>query len=188
MAHNPVGTGFTVVTGGSSTASDAFSVQSDVIRIVATLKDCHVAIGTNPTATITNYFLASGMPETLSITPKSQPVVGINTGTSTTLHFPEGTGCAFNVGDTVTVTGLTPSTLNFSHKPVERILVGASSQPGFFSTRAVITHNSSASTVGGASTATFNGCMVRNSLKVAAITDGGVGSINCHQVQTSGGA
>ena len=187
MAHNPVGIGFTLITGGSSTASAAFSVQTDALRIVAVTKDCHVAIGTNPTANHTNYFVVSGEPEALSLTPKSQPVVGLTTGTSTTLHFSEGTGCVFNVGDTVTVTGLTPSSLNFTHKPVERILTNASSQPGFFSTRAVITHDSSSSTVSGASTATFNGGHVRNSLKIAALTDGGAGSINCHQIQVAGG-
>ena len=111
----------------------------------------------------------------------------MTTGTSTTLHFPEGTGCAFNVGDTVSVTGLTPDSLNFTHKPVERILSNASSQPGYFSTRAVITHDSSASTVSGVSTATFNGGAVRNSVKASIFSDGTGSTVNFIQVQAAGG-
>ena len=190
MAHNPItDSGTTLASAsGASSQSSAMAVKTDSLRITNNgTKNVTVAIGTNPTATANDYSVSKQETEILSLTPKSQPVIGITTGTATTLHFPEGTGCAFNVGDTVTVTGLTPSSLNFSHKPVESVLVNASSQPGYFSTRAVITHNSSASTVGGASTATFNGGMVRNSIKTSIFSDGTGSTVNFIQIQAAGG-
>jgi len=188
MAHNPiVGTGTYFASANGISTSEAFSVRCDSLRISAVgTEDVNVAIGTDPTATDTDYVILSNTSDTLSLTPKSQPVIGLTTGTSTTLHFPEGTGCTFNVGDTVTLTGVTPSSLNFSHAAVERILVNASSQPGYFSTRAVITYDSSSDTVSGASTATFSGAEIRNSLKVSAFAGGTGTNIQLIQVQTSG--
>lgn len=191
MAHNPItDSGTTLASAsGASSQSSAMAVKTDSLRITNNgTKNVTVAIGTNPTATANDYSVSKQETEILSLTPKSQPVIGITTGTSTTLHFPEGTGCAFNVGDTVSVTGLTPSSLNFTHKPVERILVNASSAAeGVFSTRAVITNDSSASTVGGASTATFNGGMVRNSVKANIFSDGTGSTVNFIQIQAAGG-
>ena len=190
MAHNPIADSGTTLASAScaSSQSSAMAVKTDSLRITNNgTKNVTVAIGTDPTATANDYSVSKQETEILSLTPKSQPVIGITTGTSTTLHFPEGTGCAFNVGDTVTVTGLTPSSLNFSHKPVESVLVNASSQPGYFSTRAVITNDSSASTVGGASTATFNGGMVRNSIKTSIFSDGTGSTVNFIQIQAAGG-
>ena len=190
MAHNPIADSGTTLASasGASSQSSAMAVKTDSLRITNNgTKNVTVAIGTNPTATVNDYSVSKQETEILSLTPKSQPVIGITTGTATTLHFPEGTGCAFNVGDTVSVTGLTPSSLNFSHKPVQSVLVNSSSQPGFFSTRAVITHDSSASTVGGASTATFNGGMVRNSIKASIFSDGTGSTVNFIQIQAAGG-
>jgi hypothetical protein len=190
MAHNPIADSGTTLASasGASSQSSAMAVKTDSLRITNNgTKNVTVAIGTDPTATANDYSVSKQETEILSLTPKSQPVIGITTGTSTILHFPEGTGCAFNVGDTVSVTGLTPSSLNFSHKPVQSVLVNASSQPGYFSTRAVITHDSSASTVGGASTATFNGGMVRNSVKASIFSDGTGSTVNFIQIQAAGG-
>lgn len=190
MAHNPIADSGTTLASasGASSQSSAMAVKTDSLRITNNgTKNVTVAIGTDPTATANDYSVSKQETEILSLTPKSQPVIGITTGTATTLHFPEGTGCAFNVGDTVSVTGLTPSSLNFSHKPVQSVLVNSSSQPGFFSTRAVITHDSSASTVGGASTATFNGGMVRNSIKASIFSDGTGSTVNFIQIQAAGG-
>lgn len=190
MAHNPIADSGTTLASasGASSQSSAMAVKTDSLRITVNgTRNVNVAIGTNPTATANDYSISKQESEILSLTPKSQPVVGLTTGTSTTLHFPEGTGCAFNVGDTVSVTGLTPDSLNFTHKPVERILANASSQPGYFSTRAVITHDSSASTVSGASTATFNGGSVRNSVKASIFSDGTGSTVNFIQVQAAGG-
>jgi len=188
MAHNPVvGTGTYFASSNGVTSSQPFSVRSDSLRVSAVgSQDVYVAIGTNPSATDLDYVIVADTSETLSITPKSQPVIGITTGTSTTYHFQEGTDCVFNVGDTVSITGITPSSLNATHVPVESILVSASPQSGYYSKRVVLTYDTSSATVSGASTATFNGAEMRNSLKVSAKAGGTGTNIQLIQVQTSG--
>lgn len=188
MAHNPVvGTGTFFASANGSAASAAMTVKSDALRVSAIgTKDVHVAIGTNPTATNVDYAIVQNTSESLALTPKAQPVIGLTTGTTTQLHFPEGTGCVFNVGDCVTVTGLTPASLNTSHSPVESILTSAAPQEGYYSTRCVLNWNSTADTVSGASTATFNGGRAANSVKIAAFASGTGTSVKVIQVQVSG--
>lgn len=188
MAHNPiVGTGTYFASANGVTTSQPFSVRSDSLRVTAVGSvDINVAIGTNPTATDLDYVVVADTSATLSLTPKSQPVSGITTGTSTTYHFPEGTGTTFNVGDTVTITGITPDSLNGTHLPIERVLTSASHATGYYSTRVVVTKDTSSSTVSGASTATFNGSEMRNSLKVSAKASGTGTTVQLIQVQTSG--
>ena len=49
--------------------------------------------------------MAADVPEVISIgQARSQPVVGITTGATTTIEFQEGTGSQFTVGDTVNLT------------------------------------------------------------------------------------
>lgn len=50
----------------TSTQSTAVSAQTDVVRLVATT-DCHVQIGTNPTATTSSAFLPAGVVEYVGI-------------------------------------------------------------------------------------------------------------------------
>ena len=80
MAHQPVGTGFSFATSQSS-AGQAFSVQSDTIRVVAKGAGHHVAIGTTGPATTADYYVPSGGSATLSLGRVSSiPAVGIATG------------------------------------------------------------------------------------------------------------
>ena len=114
MSHNPIaGTGTHFTSANGTAASAAFSVKSDTLRVTSKgTVDVNIVLGTAPTADSTDYVLLADTSTTLGLTPKSIPVVGITTGETTTYHFPEGTGCPFNTGDTVTITGLTPTTLN----------------------------------------------------------------------------
>ena len=52
MAHRTVGAGQSIATSGTSTKSSAISVKSSVLRLTARDEDVHVAIGTEPTATV----------------------------------------------------------------------------------------------------------------------------------------
>mgnify|MGYP003134733574 FL=1 len=102
MTHNPVGNGVSFSTATTSAQSSIIAKQSDSLRVVSVTADAHVAIGTNPVAAITDYYIPAGGTATLSLgTVKSQKVVGVTTGTSTIIDFPEGTGSAFDVGDVV---------------------------------------------------------------------------------------
>ena len=56
MAHQPVGTGFSFATSQNS-AGQAFTVQSDTIRVVAKGSGQHVAIGTTGPATTADPYI-----------------------------------------------------------------------------------------------------------------------------------
>ena len=125
MAHKPVGNTKSISTSNTSARSDVISKQSNSLRVVAVGADCHVAIGTNPTATASNYYVASGTSEVISLgNVKSQRVVGVTTGSTTTIDFPEGTGSPFEVGDSVELTGISPTGINTSYAIVSSETAG----------------------------------------------------------------
>jgi hypothetical protein len=181
MAHRPVGAGssFTFTTGAATTSS-AFSVQSSVLRIVAVGGAAHVAIGVTPTATNTDYYIASGDTVTLGLTKASNRVVGVTTGATTLVSVPEGTQVPFGVGDYVTLSG--SSYHNFTHAEVLSVNT-SSGVDGYFQTRMTVNYNSS-----GIVTA-FNSpdATVTTSNKVSAYGVGS-GTLYIQQVQISGDA
>ena len=181
-ALKTVGINTVVSTSATSTQTSAFSQQSDALRVVAETAGVYVAIGTNPTATNENYYVSTNETETITIGPiASQRVVGITTGSTTIVDFPEGTGCPFAVGDAVSLTVNGQSAFDFSHKIV--IDVNATSDRfGYFNTRATIDHDSSS---GNPSALTAPYAELRKSIKVAVKTESGTGKAYIQQVQDS---
>ena len=110
MAHTPVGSGATIsVSTSAATTSSLIAHQSNTLRVVLTgetgLEGVNVSIGTDASATTSNYYVVKNVPATINIfRPSSQRVVGITTGTTTTIEFPEGTGSPFGVGSSVAIT------------------------------------------------------------------------------------
>ena len=77
MAHQPVGAGFSFATNQTS-AGQAFTVQSDTLRVVAKGAGQHVAIGTTGPATTADYYVPAGGSATLNIGRVSSiPIEGI---------------------------------------------------------------------------------------------------------------
>ena len=143
MAHRPVGAGSSFTfTAGAATTSSAFSVQSSVLRVVAVGGAAHVAIGVNPTATNTDYYVPSGETVTLALTKASNRVVGITTGTTTIVTVPEGTQVPFGVGDYVTLTASGQSYYNFTNQQVLSVDTSAGVN-GYYQTRMTVNYNSS---------------------------------------------
>tara|TARA_R100001443_G_scaffold116705_1_gene138132 strand:- start:1666 stop:2220 length:555 start_codon:yes stop_codon:yes gene_type:complete len=182
-ALKAVGTGQVLATSTSAASSAAFNQQSDTLRVVAEGAGCHVAVAGNPTATTSNIYVGtSGGSEEISMGPvAAQRVVGLTKGATTTLDFPEGTGCPFAVGDFVSLTVQgTASTYNFTHKEITSIDT-SSDVGGFFSTRIVVDNNSSSVSE------TFNTpyAELRRSLKVSVITNASTGKAFIQQVQVS---
>ena len=180
-ALKPVGDNQVIATSGVSTQSSAISQQSDALRVVAEGAGVHVAIGTNPTADATHYYVSSNESDVITIGPiTSQRVVGITTGSTTTIDFPEGTGCPFNIGDAVTLTVNGQSYYDFTHQILSDINT-TSNVGGYFNTRVTINYNSS-----GVATA-FNApyAELRKSIKVAVKTNSGTGTAFIQQVQDS---
>jgi len=181
-ALKPVGINTVVSTGTSSTQTSAIAQQSDAIRVVAETVGVYVAIGTNPVATNENYYVSTNENETITIGPiASQRVVGITTGSTTIVDFPEGTGCPFTVGDAVSLTVNGQSAYNFTHKIVIDVNT-TSDRSGYFNTRAVIDHDSSS---GNPSTLTGPYAELRKSFKVAVKSESGSGKAYIQQVQDS---
>ena len=143
--------------------------------------DAIAAISGNPTATASNYHVASGTSEVISLgNVKSQRVVGVTTGSTTTIDFPEGTGSPFEVGDSVELTGISPTGINTSYAIVSSI-DSSSGYSGYFDTRIVIDWDTS-----GQGAVTAGTGELREVFKVAGKTSTGTGTLYVQQVQVSG--
>jgi hypothetical protein len=181
-SHKPVGLGTVVaITASTAVASTSFTVQSDTLRVVAVSAGTFVAIGTNPTATATDYYVPSNGTATLALSPASSRVVGIITGTTTTITFPEGTGSPFVVGDYVTLTSVGQPYYNFIHQPVTAV-EAASGYNGYYSTRISVATN----TIGVVTAFSTDGDL-RKSVRVSTYGTGS-GTLQIQQVQISGDA
>lgn len=183
MAHRPVGSGVSFGANGSSSKSAAFSGKTNTLRVVATGANAFVAIGTEPTATLNDYCVPANSAVTLAIDNGSARVVAITTGTTTIIDFPEGQSSPFGVGDYVTLTSVSQPYYNFTHQPVISVN-NTATYNGYFGTRVSIGTNTSGIVTAFADTS----AELRNSMKVAAITEGGSAIIYTQQVQISGQA
>lgn len=185
MAHRTVGVGQSIATASTNQKSDAIAVKSNVLRITARGGDAHVAIGTEPVATETDYLIPAGTSETLGITKASQRVRSVETlGTKTIVTCPEGTQQPFGVGDCVSLeTNLADSNWAtiINHVGVDSIDQTAD-YDGSFSTRVTLSANT-----GTISTAfSDNDATLRRSIKVGAVSPDNAGSIFVQQVQITG--
>lgn len=73
----------------ASVQSTAVSANATVVRLVATT-DCHVQIGTNPTATTTSAFLPAGVVEYVGIKPGDKvAAIKRSSGTAGVLNITE---------------------------------------------------------------------------------------------------
>ena len=185
MAHRPVGSGTSISTTSTAALTTSFSVQSDVLRIVALGANAFVAIGTDPSATLGDYLIPSGTSATLALTKASQRVVGITTGTNTIITCPEGTQMPFGVGDRVTLSGANFAQYNsiITHAKVLSVNTKSDFNGNFQTSITVEADTSGITTAFSSQDATL-----RNSQRVSAITNGGAGSIFVQQIQISGQA
>ena len=193
-AHNPVGTGVSVAISAAST-STTFKQESQYVRVVAVGGACHVAIGTNPTAATTDYYIPSGGTAVLSLGKvRSNRVVGITTGYGeTTIDFAQGTGSPVDKNQLVSleVTGNTalsfgPSlgiaTANAAYVKSINSFGGVS---GYESTRIVVDRDSQYLT----ESSTFPWAQLQKVVRVAVIgSHGSSGHAQIQQVQIAGDA
>ena len=110
MAHNPVGSGASIaLTVDTANTSALMAHKANTLRVVligeSGVQGAHVAVGTDATATTSDYYVVKDVPASLNIfRPSSQRVVAITTGATTTIEFPEGTGSPFGAGSSVAIT------------------------------------------------------------------------------------
>jgi hypothetical protein len=187
MAHRPVGAGISLTTSGTSGMTTSFVVQSNAIRVTAVTSGAFIAIGNNPTATISDYYIPAGTSATLALTKASNRVVGITTGITTIIDFPEGTQAPFGIGDYVTLTGYNEPNYNFVHVPVSAVDT-SSSYNGYHQSRITLGYNSSGIVTGFSPAGTNGQASLSLSQRLAARTEGSGGIVYVQQVQISGQA
>jgi hypothetical protein len=159
--------------------SSGIPLKSGYLRLTPN-RDCHVAIGESPVATIASFMIPAGRSEIIKERVARQKISGITTGTSTVIIFNENLGNPFAVGDCVTIENAYPSGINTTHNVVTEI----SENPSIGQSTATIAFNSSSIT----GVAVTNASAVK-SVKVCALADasvgatGGAGVLNITEVQ-----
>ena len=189
MTLRTVGAGTSITTGAASQQSVPISGKSTAIRVVATGQNTHVAIGTEPTAAVTDFVVPKDSAATLAFSNTSARIVSYTKGTTTILDFPEGTSSPFGVGDYVSLSCPANTDFDFTHKRVKTVYDKARTSQAYagenyFGQRIIVEHNS------GSVSGTFNDpdATIRGSFKVAARTDSGSGKLYIQQVQIAGDA
>ena len=188
-AHQQVGDLVSFTATASSVQSSAIPQKTQYLRVVAVTEPAHVAISTNPTATTANYYLVGDVPEVISIgKPRSQPVVGITTGSTTIIEFQEGTGSQFTVGDTVNLTVTDQSYYDDAVSSAIVTAVNETYEPNAdsgYCRRITLSANTTAIAT---AYSTSNFAELRNVFKVAGIRAGSSNAvIKAQQVQVVGG-
>ena len=194
MALNPVGSGASIaLTTDTANTTSSIAQKANTLRVVLVGADAvqgaHVAIGTDASATTSDFYIVKNEPASINIfRPSSQRVVGITTGTTTLIDFPEGTGSPFAVGSRVdlTVTGQSYYDDVVGFATVSKVWDGANIG-GHYSTRISVDANTSGIVTAYDST---NYAELRNSFKVSALAKGGAvtgkSTLYYQQVQISG--
>ena len=194
MALNPVGSGASIaLTTDTANTTSSIAQKANTLRVglvgADAVQGAHVAIGTDASATTSDFYVVKNEPASINIfRPSSQRVVGITTGTTTLIDFPEGTGSPFAVGSRVdlTVTGQSYYDDVVGFATVSKVWDGANIG-GHYSTRISVDANTSGIVTAYDST---NYAELRNSFKVSALAKGGAvtgkSTLYYQQVQISG--
>ena len=194
MTLRTVGAGTSITTGAASQQSIPISGKSTAIRVVASGQNTHVAIGTDPTAAVTDFVDPKDSAATLGFTNTSAKVAAISTSTTyTIIDFPQGTSSPFAVGDYVSLDladGSSQTSYNFTHKRVYAVYdrgntADAYAGENYFGSRIIIENDYG---VNNNTPLIDNNTSLRASFKVAARTDSGSGKLYIQQVQISGDA
>ena len=78
----------------------------------------YIAIGTNPIVTQDNYHITSYSVDIIKEVMKRHTIVGISTGTTTTISFGENNGHSFVSSDYVTIEGAATAGINTTHNSI----------------------------------------------------------------------
>ena len=192
MTVRTVGIGSSVPLNATAKLSNAFNVQSTVMRIVAKGASAHVAITTGPLATNTDFFILGGEEEQIALTKGSQVVVGITTGTTTILEAPEGTQMPFIIGDYVTLDNANDAnyTTLINHVKVTDVKNTIPSIDGGGYTRSRVTVDANTAGIITAYTSNSGGSLMTSKKISAKIADGETASSTAclyfQQVQKTG--
>ena len=196
MAHKPVvGTGMSVATSKTSTATTSFAIESQYVRLTPISVGAHVSISQtslSPTATDDDYFIPAGTSDTLTLQRYSCAVAGVTTSdTATIIDCPEGMQVPFSVGNYVSLrTGIaTMPEFKFDHARVTDVNT-SNGVNGYHQTRLTCDGNTGGIMTSFSADGGFNvpGATLYSSARIASRSDGGAGGLHIIQVQTTGEA
>jgi hypothetical protein len=144
---------------GVASTSVAIALKSGYLRVTigstTSSSGGYIAIGTNPVATQDNYHITSYSVDILKEMMKRQTILGITTGTTTKITFPNNSGNPFVSSDYVTIEGAPTVGLNTSHNAIV----------GLDDSSVTINFNSSSIT-----SPNISGATVARSVKVSCLT------------------
>ena len=204
MAFIGVGTGFNINAAGTATRSPCIAQKTPYLRVNTGVGTAHIAIGTFPTAVVTDTVLTNQQPEILTIgKPISQPITEVTIPRVQagavgicTLTVPEGYGNQLKAGSLIgleVVTG-TASTLDQTYwnlkvlyvqsVQVHRVLDSYSDKVTV--TGDFISQNTQTAGIQTALT-TGNTLVARSAFNISAYTGGVNGQVYMQQVQITGG-
>ena len=194
MALRTVGNGSSLPIVSTAQTSAAFTVQSNVVKIVAKGAGAHVKIDSTafPAATTSDFYVhAGGVGESLAQTKGSQRVVGITTGATTILEAPEGTAMPFHVGEFVTLDTANDAnyTTILNHVEVTAVQQHIPTFDGSGLSRSNITVSANTSGIITAFNSASHATVSRShKISCVAATGEGTGVLHFQQVQTTGSA
>lgn len=127
--------------GGISTSAP-IAMKTGYIRVTPEL-DAYIEVGPNPGIdTSTSVWVPGGTSVIVKEEWGSKGFVGIETGPTTTIIFPEGTGGGFNVGESVAISGCSPSGINTTFTTVSTV-DNRTSYDSYHNTRLTVSLNTS---------------------------------------------
>ena len=127
--------------GGISTSAP-IAMKTGYIRITPT-QNSYIEVGPNPGIdTTTSIYIPANQSLVLKEEWGSKGFVGILTGATTTIIFPEGTGGGFRVGEVVSISGCSPAGVNTNFATVVTV-DDRTSYDSYHSTRLTLDWNTS---------------------------------------------
>ena len=187
---NPVGPNLKINT--ANAVSVATTQQTPYLRVVAIgASHAHVAIGSAPTATANDFVVIKDVPSIISLgQPRSQPLVGVNTVTTTRFRIQEGEGSQFVKGQMVMLTDCDDDTADPYWKNLCGITTVQSiddrinfpNNPYPHNVEIVVATDSSA-----IQTSISSNSRLVSAWQASALTGGAEGYVHCQQVQITGG-
>ena len=187
---NPVGPNLKINT--ANAVSAATTHQTPYLRVVAIgASHAHVAIGSAPTATVSDFVAVKDVPSIITLgAPRSQPLVGVTTGTTTRFRIQEGVGAQFVKGQMVMLTDCDTDTADPYWKNLCGITTVQSiddrinfpNNPYPHNVEIVVATDSSA-----IQTSISSNSRLVSAWQASALTGGAEGYVHCQQVQITGG-
>ena len=204
MAFIGVGTGFNINAASTATRSPCIAQKTPYLRVNTGVGTAHIAIGTFPTAVVTDTVLTNQQPEIISIgKPISQPITEVTIPRVQagavgicTLTVPEGYGNQMKAGSLIgleVVTGTASADAqtywNLTNLYVESVQIHQVLDS--FTDKVTVTGDfiSQNTQTAGIQTAltTGNTLVARSAFNISAYTGGVEGSVYMQQVQITGG-